>query len=120
MFYHKSGFPEESELVICTVTRIHHHSVFVSLDYYNKKSAMLHISEISPGRIRNINDFVKEGKVIVCKVLSINPDKGHIDVSLRRVSEPQRIQVMNKVKQEQTAEKIIIFIAKENKEDEVN
>ncbi len=116
MLYHKKGLPEEGELVVCTVTRIHHHSVFVSLDYY-KKSAMLHISEISPGRIRNISDYVKEGKVIVCKVLSINEQRGHIDVSLRRVSDAQRILVMNSIKQEIASEKILAFFAKEEKLD---
>ncbi len=116
MLYQKKGFPQEGELVVCTVTRIHHHSVFVSLDHY-KRSAMLHISEISPGRIRNISDYVKEGKVIVCKVLSINEQKGHVDVSLRRVSDAQKIAVLNQIKQEQVAEKLVDFFAKEEKLD---
>ena len=52
-----------------TVTKIEYHSVFVELDEYGK-TALIHISEISPGRIRNIRDFVKvEDKKIVCKVL---------------------------------------------------
>ena len=58
MLYQKKGLPEESELVICTVTKIQYHSVFVKLDEFNH-SGMIHISEISPGRIRNIGDYVK-------------------------------------------------------------
>ena len=61
MLLKKQGFPEESELVLCTVTSVQYHSVFVDIDEYGK-SGLIHISEVSPGRIRNIRDFVKEGK----------------------------------------------------------
>jgi translation initiation factor 2 subunit 1 len=114
MLYQKDGFPEESDLVLCTVNNVQNHSVFVTLDEFGK-SGMIHISEISPGRIRNIRDFVVEGKVIVCKVLKINEDRGHIDLSLRRVSENQRRNKVNEIKQEQKAEKIIEFVAKQLK-----
>ncbi len=73
---------------------------------------MIHISEVSPGRIRNINDFVKVGKAIVCKVLRINTERGHIDLSLRRVNDNQKRKKMDKIKQELKAEKIIEDSAK--------
>lgn len=114
MLLKKEGFPEENELVLCTVTAIHYHSVFVKLDEYDKQG-MVHISEISPGRIRNIRDYVKEGKKIVCKVLRVNMEKGHIDLSLRRVNENQRKQKASEIKQEQLAENIIEFVAKQMK-----
>jgi len=111
MLLKRENFPEEDELVLCTVTKLFHHGVFVDLDEYTK-GGMIHISEVSPGRIRNIRDFVKEGKKVVCKVLRIDSEKGHIDLSLRRVNEGQRKQKINQVKQEQKAEKIIEFAAK--------
>jgi len=115
MFYTKSGLPQEGEIILCTVTKVQFHSVFVSLNEYPNKSAMLHISEVSPGRIRNIRDYVKEGKVIVCKVLRIDSKKGHIDVSLRRVNENQRKEKVETLKQEQKAEKIVEFVAEQLK-----
>ena len=72
--------------MLCIVRKILPHSVFVDLMEYNNREAMIHISEIAPGRIRNIRDFVKEGKQVVCKVLLLNRDRGTIDLSLRRVS----------------------------------
>jgi translation initiation factor 2 subunit 1 len=108
----KTGMPQEEELVLCTVTAVQYHSVFCSLDEYGK-TGMIHISEVAPGRIRNIRDFVKEGKKVVCKVLRIHPDKGHIDLSLRRVNENQKRQKLNSIKQEQLAEKIIEHAAKQ-------
>lgn len=111
MLLNKEGFPEEDELVLCTVTKIFHNGVFVDLDEYGK-GGMIHISEVSPGRIRNIRDFVKEGKKIVCKVLRTDKEKGHIDLSLRRVNERQKKEKINEIKQEQKSEKIIEFSAK--------
>ncbi len=102
----KKGFPEDSELVICTVTSVQSHSVFCTLEEYGL-SGMIHISEVSPGRIRNIRDFVKESKVIVCKVLRVNQDRGHVDLSLRRVTEAQKRNKTNDIKQQQKSEKII-------------
>lgn len=111
MLLHKEDFPEEDEFVLCTVNNIQYHSVFVNLDEYGK-TGLIHISEISPGRIRNIRDYVTEGKKIVCKVLGVNKEKGHIDLSLRRVNENQRRNKINAIKQEQKAEKIVEFVAK--------
>ncbi|MFH1590627.1 MAG: S1 RNA-binding domain-containing protein [archaeon] len=110
MFYTKTGLPEESELVMCKVTSVQYNSVFVNMLEYDL-SGMIHISEVSPGRIRNIRDYVKEGKVVVCKVLRINRERQQIDLSLRRVSDFQRREKVNEIKQEQMAEKIVEFAA---------
>ncbi|MCF7860684.1 S1 RNA-binding domain-containing protein [Candidatus Woesearchaeota archaeon] len=117
MFRQKEGLPEESDIVLCTVTKIHFHSVFARLNEYGHLSGMIHISEISPGRIRNLNDYVKEGKVIVCKVLRVNEERNQIDLSLRRVSEHQRRTKIDQIKQENIAEKILEFVAKKHKKE---
>ena len=36
MLLKKKGFPEEDELVMCTVTKVQFHSVFCNLDEYDK------------------------------------------------------------------------------------
>ena len=111
MFYKKQGLPEIGEIVICTVKRVLPDSVFVELDEYDKE-AMIHISEVAPGRIRNIRDFVKENKKVVCKILNINKEKGYVDLSLRRVNQAQKIHKNNEYKQEQKAEKILQYLSK--------
>ena len=110
MFFKKQGFPEEGELVLCTVTSVQYHSVFVNIDEYGR-GGMIHISEVAPGRIRNIRDYVKEGKKVVCKILRINHEKGHIDLSLRRVNESEKRRKIDEIKKEQNAEKIVETIA---------
>lgn len=114
MLCRKKGFPEENELVLCNVTSVQHNCVFVTLDEYGKQG-MIHISEVSPGRIRNIRDFVREGRKVVCKVLRINQERGHIDLSLRRVNDSQKRQKISNLKLEQKAEKILELIAKKFK-----
>jgi translation initiation factor 2 subunit 1 len=107
----RTGFPQEEELVLCTVTSVQFHSVFVTLDEYNR-TGLIHISEIAPGRIRNIRDYVVEGKKVVCMILRIDKEKGHIDLSLRRVNEKQKRAKLNQIKEEQLAENIIVHLAK--------
>jgi translation initiation factor 2 subunit 1 len=116
MYFKRKDYPQESEIVVCKVTNVQFHSVFVNLEEYGK-SGMLHISEVSPGRIRSVRDYVSEGKIIVCKVLRIDKKQGHIDVSLRRVNENQRKDKLSCVKQEQKAEKICDFVAEKLKID---
>ena len=98
MLHKREGFPEEDELVMCTVTKIFPHSVFVNLDEFDR-NGLIHISEVSPGRIRNIRDFVKQDKKVICKVLRINKERGHIDLSLRRVNDAQRRNKSDEIKQ---------------------
>ncbi|MAG16378.1 translation initiation factor IF-2 subunit alpha [Candidatus Woesearchaeota archaeon] len=110
MVLKKSGFPEESELVQCTITSVQSHSVFVRMDEYGI-NGMIHISEVAPGRIRNIRDYVVEGKSVICKVMRVNPERGHVDLSLRRVSESQRRNKVNEMKKEKLAEKLVDVVA---------
>lgn len=116
MLYKKTGLPEDSELVMCTVNKVLNNSVFVTLDEYGIEG-LIHISEVSPGRIRNIRDFVKEGKKVVCKVLKVYRERGQVDVSLRRVNEGQRRNKVAELKQEEKAEKILEYVAKSMKKD---
>ena len=105
------GFPEEDDIVLCTVTKVQRHGVFARLDEFENASGLIHISEIAPGRIRNIREFVAEGKVVVCKVLRVDKKSGHIDLSLRRVNETVRRNKLEQIKQRGKAEKIIEGVA---------
>ncbi len=115
MFLKREGFPEDGEIVFCTVTKIQYHAITVDLDEYPGMMGLIPISEVSPGRIRNIRDFVEEGKKVVCKVIRIDQSRGHIDLSLRRVNESQRRNKTDAIKQEQKAEKIVEFFAEKLK-----
>ncbi len=86
----RDGYPSPGEIVIGTVTRVMDFGAFVSLDEYEDKEGMVHISEVAPGWVKDIRDHVKKGQKVVCKVLSVNPKRGHIDLSIKDVTERQK------------------------------
>lgn len=89
--------PKEDEIVLCTVSKIDNGGVFVGIGEYNCEGHII-LAEISPGRIRNIREFVSVGKKIVCKVLR-NKDN-NIELSLRRVSAKERDSILEYYKKE--------------------
>lgn len=117
MFYKKKGIPETGDILLCTVTKVLPHSVFVKLDEYDNLEGVIHISEIAPGRIRNIRDYVSEDRKVICKVLKIDEERGHIDLSLRRVTQSEKIEKNKSIKQEQKAEKLLEGLAKKLNKD---
>ncbi|MEM4215182.1 MAG: S1 RNA-binding domain-containing protein [Candidatus Pacearchaeota archaeon] len=107
----KKEFPEEDEVLFGTVDRITGTSVFVKLDDYNKEG-VVSFSEIAPGRIRNIRDYVRIGQKIVVKVLRVNKEKEHIDLSLRRVTAKEKKEIIEENKREKEFEAILNLVIK--------
>jgi len=107
----KSEWPAADELVMCTITKVFSQGAFLTLDEYGGKEGMVHLSEVASGWIKNIREFVWEGQKVVCKVLSVNPRKGHVDLSIRRVKETQRRWKIEQFRREQRAEKLIEYAA---------
>lgn len=105
-------FPEESELVVCTVSKVKNFGAFVLLDEYKMKEGFIHIAEVASGWIKYIRDYVREGQKIVCKVLRVDSAKGHIDLSLKQVNEHQRREKIQEWKNEQKAEKLMEIAGK--------
>jgi translation initiation factor 2 subunit 1 len=104
---------QEGDSILCTVERIEPNSVFVKLP--DNREGTLIISEIAPGRIKNLREYVVPNKKIVCKILRISGNR--IDVSLRRVNSKERSEIMEKYKQEQTSKSAFNQILKENARD---
>jgi len=104
-------YPEQGELILGTVKNIFNQGAFIELDEYQGKRGMLHITEISLKWVRNIRDYVKEGQKVVLLILRTDPTRGHIDLSLRRVTDAQRKQKLQQVKQKQRAAKLIELMA---------
>lgn len=100
---------EEDSLHLCKVESVQKTTVFVKLE--NGKKGTIVISEIAPGRIRNLRQYVVPNKKVVCKILRLN--KGNVELSLRRVSAKEKKEVLTKYKQEQTAKSAIHSILKE-------
>jgi len=118
---------EVGDIVMCTVDRIAGTIVFVDIEENGQGSIIL--SEIAPGRIRNLREYVVPKKKIICKVLRVSPN-GNIELSLRRVTKKETKEVKEQYKKEKScisilkgilgdkSEKIIKEIQKTGKVDE--
>ncbi|MEM1538863.1 MAG: translation initiation factor IF-2 subunit alpha [Candidatus Bathyarchaeia archaeon] len=110
MAFRKPEWPEVGDLVICTVETVMDYGAYVKLDEYGKRG-LLHVSEVASSWIRNIRDFVREGQKVVLKVLRVDPEKGHIDLSLRRVTQREKIEKMLSWKMERKGEVLLRIVA---------
>lgn len=106
----KQEWPEAGDLIIATIQNVTDYGAYAKLDEYDKQG-LLHISEISSSWIRNIRDFVREDQKVVLKVLRVDVEKRHIDLSLRRVTKREKIEKMISWKKERKAEALLRGVA---------
>ena len=94
---------EVGDIILCTVDKIVGTNVFVKIE--GGGEGTITFSEVAPGRIRNIRNYVVPKKEIVCKILRISGDR--IDLSLRRVTPKDKKEVLERTKQEKSYKKIL-------------
>jgi len=104
--FRRAEWPEVGDLVIATVKTIMDYGAYVRLDEYEKEG-LLHISEVSSSWVRNIRSFVREGQKVVLKVLRVDVEKGHVDLSLRRVTRSEKREKILTWKRERRAESLM-------------
>ena len=100
---------EVGDIVLCTVEKILGTTVFVNVQGFGQ--GYISLSEIAPGRIRNIRDYVVPKKTIVCKVLKVSGKT--IELSLRRVTPKEQKELKEKHKQERSYKSILKSVLKE-------
>lgn len=108
-----SEYPSYGEKVIGTVKRLNPYSAFVELDEYPGKEGMIHISEAARKWVKDIREIVKEGQKVVALVVRVEPEKGHIALSLKRLGRRDYDEKMKEFKREQKAEKMLEMVGKE-------
>lgn len=109
---------ENGDNVLCVVDKITGTTVFVKILSSGEPVAdgSIIMSEIAPGRIRNLREYVVPKKKIVCKVIRIS-QSGNLDLSLRRVSQKEKKDVLEREKQEKSYKQIIKSVAGEKSEE---
>ena len=100
----------EGDLVLCTVERIEKTTVFVRIE--SGEQGTIITSEVAPGRIRNLRDYVSPGRKIVCKVLRME-SAGNIQMSLRRVTPKEKKEVMERNERERNSLNILKSVLNE-------
>jgi len=110
----KPEWPEVGDLVIATIKGITGYGAYVTLDEYGKEG-LLHVSEVSSGWVRNIRSFIREGQKVVLKVLRVNTEKGHVDLSLRRVTKREKREKILSWKKERKGESLLRSASEKSK-----
>ena len=107
----KVEFPEIGDLVVCSVQNVKNFGAFVTLDEYENKEGFIHVRDVATGWVKYIRDHVREGQKIVCKVLGVDRERGHIDLSLKAVNDHQRREQIQEWKNEKKADKLLEIAA---------
>ncbi len=105
-------WPQQGEIVIGTVTQVFDKGAYITLDEYRGKRAYLPLNEVSSSWFHNIRDVIREGQKTAFKVIRVDPLKGHIDLSLKRVADVERDRKMLEWKRAKKAEVLLDFAAK--------
>ena len=77
------------EMVVCVVEQIMPYGAFVRIK--SGQRAMIHISELSQGFVKKVEDVLALGQELQARVLKID-EKGRIDLSLKRPDAPRPAQ----------------------------
>ncbi len=111
-------FPEEGELVVCTVSGVKQNGAYTKLDNYGDLEGFIFIGEIASGWVKNIRGFVREGQRLVCKVMRTRKDGRSVELSLKSVSEERRRDTMQAWKNEQRANQLLKVLGEKSGWDE--
>ena len=65
------------------VTGVENYGIFINVD--DTYNGLIHISEISEKFVKDINDFVKVGETIYCRVLEVEEDN-NLKLSIKNIN----------------------------------
>lgn len=75
---------KKGKIVKGSITGIEKYGIFVNLDNYY--SGLIHISEISKGFVKDINDYVDIGETIYAKVIDVDENENHVKLSIKDIN----------------------------------
>lgn len=74
---------KEKDIIKAKVTGIQEYGAFVNID--NEHDGLIHISEISYGYVKNINDYVKIGDKIYAEVINVDDKTNQLRLSIKDI-----------------------------------
>lgn len=87
---------EKDKIVTGYVTGIEKYGIFVNLDEYY--SGLIHISEISPNFVRNVNDYVNIGETIKMKIVGVDEKNHQVKLTIKnldyRINKKKRTKIV--------------------------
>lgn len=101
--------PDKGDLVVVTIGELDKNSAYAKLEEYEDVEGLIHISEVSRSWVKDVSKELDEGERTVVQVVDDSGDT--LDLSLKRVNEKQKKDIMSRWKKEQKAEEFIEQLA---------
>ena len=73
---------KKNDIIKATVTGVQKYGAFVNTDDYE---GLIHISEMSYGYVKNVNDYLKVGDNIFVEVVEIDDEDNHLKLSIKDI-----------------------------------
>lgn len=73
---------KKNDVIKATVTGVQKYGAFVNTEDYE---GLIHISEISYGYVKNVNDYLKVGDNIFVEVVDIDSEDNHLKLSIKDI-----------------------------------
>ncbi len=108
----REKFPYVGMNVVVTVDKLEEHGAYVTIDSFNGLRGYLPINEIASGWVKNIHDYVKEGRKIPLKVILVDPSKSQIVLSLKKISSGEQEKTLSEWNKEKKVEAVVMVAAK--------
>tara|TARA_B100000902_G_scaffold10483_3_gene12758 strand:- start:39089 stop:39877 length:789 start_codon:yes stop_codon:yes gene_type:complete len=100
-------WPEEGELLVCTVKSVRENGAYLNLNGYGDREGFVFIGEVATGWVRNIRNHLRVGQRVIAKVTDIKKDRERVDLSIKSVSEERKRDTLQSWKNEQRASQIM-------------
>jgi translation initiation factor 2 subunit 1 len=108
---------KRGEFLICKIEKIHPYGVTVFLEEYPGVQGFVPLAQIANRWIKNIRNFVRVGQIKVGIVLSVNTDRGQVDISFSRVNTTEERKKMVAWRETKRAIQLLNLLSKETKID---
>jgi len=104
-------WPEEGELLICTVRDVRENGAYLNLDGYGERTGFVFIGEVAAGWVKNIRSHLRVGQRVVAKVIQIKKNRQRVELSIKSVSDERRRDTLQAWKNKQRAGQIMRVVA---------
>lgn len=109
--FYENKYPKQGDLVIVEIKEVNEIGTYVSLLEYDCLQGMIPMTEMTNRRFKSVNKLAKVGRTEVVLVLSVDEEKGYIDLSKSRVSKDDSDQFEKKWNKSKCVQSIMNRVA---------
>ncbi len=104
------NWPEEGDLLVCTVKDVRENGAYLNLDGYGERTGFVFIGEVAAGWVKNIRSHVRQVQRLVAKVTRVKKERKSVELSLKSVSEERRREAMQAWKNDNRARQLMKIV----------